>query len=101
MLEDGLPGSLRSHNTVEHNSASIDEETGEETQFIGQEEIDTTGEPDAVAAEGLTSNDAGPSKRVEKAEAAHEPGKSLLPASRVLKIIKADEVGGPFAPSCE
>jgi hypothetical protein len=40
-----------------------------------------------IVNDGAMSN-----KRAEKSEAFREPGKSLLPASRVLKIIKADEV---------
>jgi hypothetical protein len=67
------------------------EEEGEETRLLEQDPADAVN--DIEADQGATSNDGTvPRKRIDKPEAARDPGRSLLPASRVLKIIKADEV---------
>jgi hypothetical protein len=67
--------------------AQLDEEQ-EEIQGGGSEEqveLDETGEAD------YTTGGSASKKRKERMELIREPGRSLLPASRVLKIIKADE----------
>jgi hypothetical protein len=83
-----LPESLTVHKALVE--AQFDEEE-EEIQGGGSEEqveLDETGE---AGEADYTMGGSASKKRKEKVELTREPGRSLLPASRVLKIIKADE----------
>jgi hypothetical protein len=83
--ETGLPHT--SHELTDVPSREFDDEEVPDQADV--EEAAEDSDPDDPSA---LSNDVTNQKRKEKAEVFREPGKSLLPASRVLKIIKADEV---------